>query len=65
MALFLTMNDRGEANVPEFSKVPICNVTPGNVTDSDFTGSTKVTICNVTPSNVTDSDFTGSSKVPL
>ena len=51
---------QGDENSSDFSKVPICNVTNSNVTDSDFTGSTKVPICNVTPSNVTPSNVTSS-----
>lgn len=50
----------GDENGSKSSKVPICNVTNSNVTDSDFIGSTKVPICNVTPSNVTPSNVTSS-----
>jgi len=45
---------------PESCKVPICNVTNSNVTQSDFTEFSKVPICNVTPSNVTPSNVTRS-----
>ena len=49
-----------DAEAAESCKVPICNVTNSNVTQSDFTCSTKVTICNVTPSNGTPSNVTNS-----